>query len=74
MPADWPGYKIDYIRRGGAGRKTRFMIIVDNTAGVERGVASVSLDDEPLRPTEGKPARITLADDGGTHRIRVTLG
>jgi len=74
VPADWPGYEIDYIRRGGAGRKTRFMIIVDNTAGVERGVASVSLDDEPLRPTEGKPARITLADDGGTHRIRVTLG
>ncbi|HKP65544.1 MAG TPA: glycosyl transferase family 36, partial [Casimicrobiaceae bacterium] len=74
VPADWPGFEIDYVRRGEAGTTTRFTIVVDNAAGVERGVARVSIDDESPRATDGKPARVALTDDGAVHRIRVTLG
>ena len=74
VPAGWPGYEIHYVRRCATGAKTRFAIVVDNTAGVERGVAGVSIDGEPPVATHGQPARIALTDDGATHRIRVTLG
>jgi len=74
VPATWPGYEIAFLRRGAAGRTTRYEIVVDNAAGVERGVTHVALDGATPLATGGTPARIGLADDGATHRVRVTLG
>jgi hypothetical protein len=37
-------------------------------------VTHVSLDGATPLATGGTPARIGLADDGATHRVRVTLG
>jgi cyclic beta-1,2-glucan synthetase len=74
VPAAWPGFEIDYMRRGDAGRTTRYEIVVDNAAGVERGVTHVAIDGAAPLATAGEPARIALSDDGATHRVRVTLG
>jgi cyclic beta-1,2-glucan synthetase len=43
---------------------------VENPHRVCRGVAQVELDGQTLVAGEGVP----LADDGGTHRLRITLG
>jgi len=74
VPGAWRGFEIDYVRRGDAGRTTRYEIVVDNPAGVERGVTSVAIDGTARVATDGEPARVRLADDGATHRVLVTLG
>jgi len=66
IPAKWPGFEIAY--RYGA---SRYEIAVENPHGVNRGVTGVELDGNAL---VGRPAQITLADDGATHRVRIVLG
>jgi cyclic beta-1,2-glucan synthetase len=65
IPRAWPGYEIVF-RHGSA----RYEIAVSNPSGVNRGVVSLELDGEAYPAGDGIP----LADDGGTHRVRVVLG
>jgi cyclic beta-1,2-glucan synthetase len=64
IPRGWREYEINY-RHG----QTRYVIKIENPFSVSRGVTEVWLD-EVQQPTTG----IMLADDGGTHRVRVVLG
>jgi cyclic beta-1,2-glucan synthetase len=64
IPRHWPEYEMTY-RRG----KTSYRIIVENPAGVSRGVAVVELDGALQKEFE-----IKLIDDGRPHAVRVVLG
>ncbi len=66
IPRAWPRYEIDF-----AYRTSRYEIVVENPQGVSRGVVSAELDGQPLA---GPGATIPLADDGGTHQVKVILG
>jgi cyclic beta-1,2-glucan synthetase len=66
IPADWPSFEI-FFRHASA----RYEILVENPHRVSHGVARVELDGMRLATGED---HITLADDGRTHEIRVTLG
>ncbi len=66
VPKAWPGFQIAFRYH-----TARYEIAVENPHGVCRGVTSVELDGEAL---SGDGARIPLADDGATHRVRVILG
>ena len=70
VPKTWQGFEIAYRHRS-----ARYEITVENPGGVSRGVAGWALDGvaQPTPPSGG-PARISLADDGATHQVRVTLG
>jgi cyclic beta-1,2-glucan synthetase len=65
VPRSWRGFEISYRYRS-----ARYQISVENPRGVCRGVTRLELDGDPV-PDE---ARIPLADDGATHRVRVVLG
>ncbi len=64
IPASWPEYTIVW-RFGSA----RYEITVTNPEHRCRGVAEADLDGAPA-----DPAAIPLADDGGSHVVRVVLG
>jgi cyclic beta-1,2-glucan synthetase len=66
VPRAWRGFEIVFRYRS-----ARYDIAVENPHGVTRGVARTELDGAGLR---GSPGHIPLADDGGTHRVRVILG
>jgi cyclic beta-1,2-glucan synthetase len=66
IPADWPSFEI-FFRHGSA----RYEILIENPHRVGHGVARIELDGIKLASGAGP---IELADDGGTHEIRVTLG
>jgi cyclic beta-1,2-glucan synthetase len=66
VPKAWPGFEIVF-RYSSA----RYDIAVENPGGVCRGVARVELDGEAVLENR---AKILLADDGATHRVRVILG
>jgi cyclic beta-1,2-glucan synthetase len=66
IPKTWPAFGIAF-RYKFAGYDIR----VENPDGVCRRVAHAELDGVTL---PGSPARIPLADDGGTHHVRVVLG
>ena len=66
IPVCWPGFEMTY-RHGSA----RYMISVSNPDRVQHGVASATVDGEPL---EARPCRIELQDDGGIHRVELTMG
>ncbi|MEO8443377.1 MAG: glucoamylase family protein [Gammaproteobacteria bacterium] len=66
IPGQWPRFEIAFRYHA-----TRYEILVENPAGVSRGVAYAELDDQPLpRGT----SEIALVDDGTTHRLRMVLG
>jgi cyclic beta-1,2-glucan synthetase len=65
IPRAWP--RFDMVFRY---RSARYDIGVENPRGVSRGVSSVEVDGVAV-PGE---CRLTLADDGKTHRIRIVLG
>jgi cyclic beta-1,2-glucan synthetase len=62
----WAGFKI-FLRHGSA----RYEIGVENPAGVARGIAFASIDETIIT---ARPLHLRLKDDGGVHRLRVTLG
>jgi len=66
IPKAWPGFEIVFSYRS-----ARYEIAVENPQGVSRAVASAALDGKAL--PDG-PARVPLADDGATHKVRVVLG
>jgi cyclic beta-1,2-glucan synthetase len=66
IPKAWPGFRIDFRYRS-----SRYDIAIENPGGVSRGIVRAELDGVAL---PGKEARIELADDGATHRVRVVLG
>ena len=66
IPKAWPNFEMT-VRY----RSARYEILVDNPAGVERGVISAHLDGNEI--TE-RPSRLPLLDDGLTHRIAVKMG
>jgi cyclic beta-1,2-glucan synthetase len=64
IPASWPDYAIVW-RFGG----TRYEIAVSNPQRRCRGIAEAELDGAPV-----DSRAIPLADDGGTHQVRLVLG
>jgi cyclic beta-1,2-glucan synthetase len=64
IPSSWPAYTI--VWRFG---RTRYEIAVSNPEGLCRGIAEAELDGAPVDPRS-----IPLADDGGTHQVRLVLG
>ena len=64
IPSSWPDYSI--VWRFG---RTRYEIAVSNPERRCRGIAEAELDGVPVDPRS-----IPLADDGGTHQVRLVLG
>ncbi len=64
IPSSWPDCAI--VWRFG---RTRYEIAVSNPEHRCRGIAEADLDGEPVDPSS-----IPLADDGGTHKVRLVLG
>jgi cyclic beta-1,2-glucan synthetase len=64
IPSSWPEYTI--VWRVG---RTRYEIAVSNPAGVSRGIGEAELDGVSV-----DWRAIPLADDGGTHQVRLVLG
>jgi cyclic beta-1,2-glucan synthetase len=65
VPRAWPRYEITFRYRS-----ARYEIVVENPAGVSRGVTRMELDGLAIEPAAG----IAIVDDGATHRVRVVLG
>ena len=63
IPKSWTGFKLTYRWRGSV-----YRVEVVNPRGVNRGVARVEIDGEPL--PEG---RVPLREHDGDHDVRVTL-
>ena len=63
IPSKWKEFSIEY-RHGSA----TYSIRIENPRGVQRGVASVTVDGAPANPY------FDLADDGRTRQVVVTLG
>ncbi len=66
IPKGWPSFEISLRRKS-----ARYDIVVDNPAGVSRGVCFAEIDG--VEVTE-RPLRLPIADDGAVHRVRVRLG
>jgi cyclic beta-1,2-glucan synthetase len=66
IPKAWPSFEMT-VRYHSA----RYEILVDNSGGAGRGIASAQLDDTFIVE---RPLRVPLANDGITHRLRVRLG
>jgi cyclic beta-1,2-glucan synthetase len=66
IPKTWPGFTILFRHHS-----ARYEIDVENPDGVCRGVVHVEFDGIV---SSGKEARVPLADDGATHRLRIVLG
>ncbi|MES2638536.1 MAG: glucoamylase family protein [Myxococcota bacterium] len=66
VPASWPGFEVTLKHHG-----SRYVITVLNPRGVQRGIASLTLDEVAL---DRLAANVPLVDDGATHHVRVILG
>jgi cyclic beta-1,2-glucan synthetase len=66
VPKSWPGFEIAFRYRS-----SRYEISVTNPRGVCRGVTKLEIDGAAM---PGDPTRISLIDDGATHRVHVSLG
>jgi cyclic beta-1,2-glucan synthetase len=66
VPKAWRGFEMVFRYHS-----ARYEIAVENPHGVTHGVTHAALDGTAL---SGNPARVALADDGATHRVRVVLG
>ena len=66
IPRDWPGFSIEY-RHG----DSRYRIEIRNPHEACRGIATCELDGSALAVN---PCLVPLDDDGGVHRVVVTLG
>jgi cyclic beta-1,2-glucan synthetase len=69
IPAEWPGYTLDYRLPDGV---TRVHIRVDSPQTGSHVVAA-SLDGRPVEVMDGM-ARVTLPEGGGDYQIEVVLG
>jgi len=66
VPKVWRDFKIVFRHR-----TTRYEVVVDNHAGVCRGIARLELDNQAL---PAGSTQIALLDDSTTHHVRVILG
>jgi len=66
VPKVWRDFKIVFHHR-----TTRYEVVVENHAGVCRGIARLELDNQAL---PSGSTQIALLDDGTTHHVRVILG
>jgi len=66
IPRTWPSFGIIFRYHS-----ARYDIRLENPRGVCRGIVRAELDGVAL---PGNQARVSLADDGMTHRLRVVLG
>lgn len=66
IPKAWPTFEMS-VRRQSA----RYDIVVDNPAGVSRGVKFAEIDGVEIAE---RPLRLQMLDDGAVHRVRVALG
>src|SRR5258708_36801583 len=66
IPKAWPRFEMT-IRH----RFAKYEIEVENPDGAGHGIVSAELDGAPIA---ARPLRLSLADDGITHRLRVRLG
>ncbi|HKB02122.1 MAG TPA: glycosyl transferase family 36, partial [Gemmataceae bacterium] len=64
VPANWPGFEIEYRHR-----EATYRCRIENPAGVELGVREVYLDGSPV-----SGGVIPLSDDEQSHEVRVVLG
>ncbi len=64
VPKKWPGFSLRY-REG----KSTYKVVVDNSAGVNGGVKSLTVDG-----AEQSGAAFELVDDGADHEVLVVLG
>jgi cyclic beta-1,2-glucan synthetase len=65
IPRSWPRFEITFKYRSAC-----YEIVVENPAGVCRGVVAATLDGVPLEDL----TRVVLRDDGALHRLQVQLG
>ncbi|OYZ98647.1 MAG: glycosyl transferase [Rhizobiales bacterium 17-65-6] len=66
IPRSWPQFEIT-VRHGAA----RYVIAVDNPAGVARGIESADVDGVPVGVD---PLRVPLSAESGSHLITVRMG
>lgn len=66
IPKSWPGFEISLRYRS-----AWYEITVANPGGVNRGIASLTLDEIALPQS---PSWVILHDDGRRHQIQITLG
>jgi cyclic beta-1,2-glucan synthetase len=66
VPTTWTEFQVSLRYRD-----TRYEIVFENPAGVQRGLVELHLDGVALAPT---PAVVPLVDDGVTHNVRAVLG
>jgi len=66
VPKAWRDFQITFWHN-----KTRYEVLVDNSAGVCRGITRLELDHQAL--PQGA-ASITLVDDGAIHHVYAKLG
>ena len=63
IPASWPSFKMQYRYCS-----TMYLIECQNPNGMQRGIATVSVDGAFTQAT------IDLVDDGGRHEVKIVLG
>ena len=66
IPKGWARYEMT-VRRG----SSRYEFVVDNPAGVSRGVSFAEMDGVEIAE---RPLRAQIVDDGAVHRVRIRLG
>ena len=66
IPKSWP--KVEMTVRHGS---SRYEIVVDNPAGVNRGVSFAEMDGVEIAE---RPLQAPIVNDGAVHRIRIRLG
>jgi cyclic beta-1,2-glucan synthetase len=64
IPRNWPRYEVTFRHR-----RTTYRIVVENPAGVNRGVARLEIDG-----VEHTGQDVPIADDAAAHVVRVVLG
>ena len=64
VPPGWAGYEVTYRHRSAT-----YHILVDNSAGLGRGIRGVSVDGRKV-----PDSAIALVDDGIQHTVKITLG
>ena len=63
IPRGWPAFEVIYAARG-----ARYRIQVENPHGVNRGVARIELDGQPI------DGDVPIVADGVEHTVRVLMG
>ncbi|HEV8061969.1 MAG TPA: hypothetical protein VGP68_18975, partial [Gemmataceae bacterium] len=63
IAADWRQFEVTYRHATAS-----YHIVIDNPAGVERGVHALTVDGQTVQGAE-----VPLADDGKVHEVRVEM-